>query len=401
MSTIVTRSGKGSPLTHVEMDANFSNLNTDKVESASAVITGGSINGTTIGGTTAAAGAFTTLSATTAIALSSGGTGKGTAPAAQANLLGYTSTATTGGTTTLTNASSFYQRFTGTLTETVVLPVTSTLQTGWSFRINNSSSGTLTVQSSGSNVVITVVAGATVYLTCIDITANGATGWRAGVTEIVTATGTGSMVLGNSPTIIGILNFTGSGASNALFHTTQTTGVMTIGGATGTGQIIFGRSTGSQQTDIQAGVTASGSTKTINFGTSGASGSITNIAIGSATAGATTTTTVNGAFNYGVNVVTVTSNAGTVPVSSKVNNFTNGSASAMTITMALAGAADGQLTIVRIYDAAGAAQTINWVNTENSTVSVPTTSNGSTTLPLTVGFMYNGLTSKWRCVASA
>jgi hypothetical protein len=30
MSTIVTRSGKGSPLTHVEVDANFNNLNTDK-----------------------------------------------------------------------------------------------------------------------------------------------------------------------------------------------------------------------------------------------------------------------------------------------------------------------------------------------------------------------------------
>jgi hypothetical protein len=30
MSTIVTRSGKGSPLTHVEVDANFTNLNIDK-----------------------------------------------------------------------------------------------------------------------------------------------------------------------------------------------------------------------------------------------------------------------------------------------------------------------------------------------------------------------------------
>ena len=30
MSTIVTRSGKGSPLTHVEVDANFTNLHTDK-----------------------------------------------------------------------------------------------------------------------------------------------------------------------------------------------------------------------------------------------------------------------------------------------------------------------------------------------------------------------------------
>lgn len=32
MSTIVTRAGKGSPLTHNEVDANFVNLNTDKVE---------------------------------------------------------------------------------------------------------------------------------------------------------------------------------------------------------------------------------------------------------------------------------------------------------------------------------------------------------------------------------
>jgi hypothetical protein len=30
MSTIVTRAGKGSPLTHTEVDANFINLNTDK-----------------------------------------------------------------------------------------------------------------------------------------------------------------------------------------------------------------------------------------------------------------------------------------------------------------------------------------------------------------------------------
>ena len=32
MATIVTRAGKGSALTHNEMDANFTNLNTDKIE---------------------------------------------------------------------------------------------------------------------------------------------------------------------------------------------------------------------------------------------------------------------------------------------------------------------------------------------------------------------------------
>jgi hypothetical protein len=35
MATIVTRAGKGSELTHAEVDANFTNLNTDKVEAAS------------------------------------------------------------------------------------------------------------------------------------------------------------------------------------------------------------------------------------------------------------------------------------------------------------------------------------------------------------------------------
>jgi hypothetical protein len=34
MSTIVTRAGKGSPLTHTEVDNNFTNLNSDKLESS-------------------------------------------------------------------------------------------------------------------------------------------------------------------------------------------------------------------------------------------------------------------------------------------------------------------------------------------------------------------------------
>ena len=34
MATIVTRAGKGSPLTHNEVDANFNNLNNDKAETS-------------------------------------------------------------------------------------------------------------------------------------------------------------------------------------------------------------------------------------------------------------------------------------------------------------------------------------------------------------------------------
>ena len=101
------------------------------------------------------------------------------------------------------------------------------------------------------------------------------------------------------------------------------------------------------------------------------------------------------------NTVTVTSNAGTCSASYKLNYFTNSSAATMTITLSTSGAVDGQLMRVVIYDFSAAAQTINWTNTENSTVSVPTTSNGSTTSPKIVGFHYNASTSKWRCIAVA
>lgn len=44
MSTITTRAGKGSPLTNTELDANFTNLNTDKLE-LGGTYSGGTANG--------------------------------------------------------------------------------------------------------------------------------------------------------------------------------------------------------------------------------------------------------------------------------------------------------------------------------------------------------------------
>jgi hypothetical protein len=79
---------------------------------------------------------------------------------------------------------------------------------------------------------------------------------------------------------------------NINLGTSGTTGTTIIGGTTTTSILTLGRSTVSQTTNIQAGVTASGSTKTMNIGTSGAAGSTTNIAIGSTTG--TSTTTFNG-----------------------------------------------------------------------------------------------------------
>jgi hypothetical protein len=73
MSTIVTRAGKGSPLTHAEVDANFTNLNTDKLETSTAASTYAPLANPTLTGTpvapTAAANTNTTQLATTAFVI--------------------------------------------------------------------------------------------------------------------------------------------------------------------------------------------------------------------------------------------------------------------------------------------------------------------------------------------
>jgi hypothetical protein len=131
-----------------------------------------------------------------------GGTGASTAPEASANLFGFTTTATSGTTVVLTNTSSVYQRFTGSTAQTITLPVVSTLKTGWTFHIaNNNTSGNLTVNSSGNNLVVTIVPGTSAMITCVGTTLTTAASWEWGITDFETYTGTGSVVMGTSPTI--------------------------------------------------------------------------------------------------------------------------------------------------------------------------------------------------------
>ena len=77
MSTIVTRAGKGSALTHNEVDANFVNLNTDKIQSGNTVSSLIILSATISGGT---------ITGITDIAVADGGTGASTVAGAQANL---------------------------------------------------------------------------------------------------------------------------------------------------------------------------------------------------------------------------------------------------------------------------------------------------------------------------
>lgn len=92
---------------------------------------------------------------------------------------GYTTTATAASTTTLTVGSTYLQYFTGSTTETVVMPVTSTLVAGQQWFFVNNSSGVVTVQSSGANTIQAMAANSTLLLTCISTSGTSATSWDA------------------------------------------------------------------------------------------------------------------------------------------------------------------------------------------------------------------------------
>lgn len=116
-------------------------------------------------------------------------------------IAGYTTTATAAGTTVLTAASTTTQFFTGVTTQTITLPVTSTMVLGEVFSIHNNSTGALTVNSSGGNLVVTIPAGNTWQITCILTSGTTAASWDADFTGTTTITGTGANVLATSPTL--------------------------------------------------------------------------------------------------------------------------------------------------------------------------------------------------------
>lgn len=103
---------------------------------------------------------------------------------------GSVSVATAAGTTTLTVASKGTQVFTGVTTQTVVLPVVTTLpQIGFGYHIINDSTGALTVNSSGANLVQTIPAGGRALITCILLTGTSAASWASTFTNAATSAG--------------------------------------------------------------------------------------------------------------------------------------------------------------------------------------------------------------------
>jgi hypothetical protein len=98
---------------------------------------------------------------------------------ANAFIPSFTTTATAAGTTTLTVSSSQTQIFTGSLAQTVLLPTTG-VAAGQAYTIISSSSGAVTVQSSGGNTVATINSNVTtITFTALQATPTTAAHWMA------------------------------------------------------------------------------------------------------------------------------------------------------------------------------------------------------------------------------
>lgn len=111
---------------------------------------------------------------------------------------GYTSTATSGGTTSLTITSNNQQYFTGTLSHTVQLPDVTGLAQGLGYQITNNSTGVITVNSSGSNEVAVLPRNAIIRVTCISTTGSGASSWNV---EYLAASAVATLSGSRAPTI--------------------------------------------------------------------------------------------------------------------------------------------------------------------------------------------------------
>ena len=109
---------------------------------------------------------------------------------------GYTSTPTNSGTLTLTINSNKRQFFTGTSAHTCVMPVASTLRVGQTYVITNVSTQSITINSSGANLILTLPTLMSATITCILASGTTAASWNSLVYNNSTSGGSGLSATG-------------------------------------------------------------------------------------------------------------------------------------------------------------------------------------------------------------
>lgn len=136
----------------------------------------------------------------------------------------YTTTVTANQTTTLVVGSTYQQYFTGSTTNQIVqLPVASTLVLGQQFNIVNNSSVSITVNSSGGNLVQTIATVSSAIVTCIKVSGTDQTSWSV---AYITAGGTG--------TVTNVAWTTSQGVSASIANASTTPNItVTLGALTG------------------------------------------------------------------------------------------------------------------------------------------------------------------------
>lgn len=152
---------------------------------------------------------------------------------------GYTTTVTVSGvtSTTLTVASTFYQYFTGTNQQLVVLPVASTLVLGQSFYIANLSTSNITIQTSSATSLLFLSPNTSALVTCILTSGTGIGSWNYtynGLKTSVASTSAASLTVNTQ------LILSGSNNTTMTLPTTSATLARTDAGQTFTGTNAFG-----------------------------------------------------------------------------------------------------------------------------------------------------------------
>ena len=287
-------------------------------------------------------------------------------------LAGYTAIVSAGGTTVLTVASTYYQRLSGTLTQTFQLPDATTLPNGTAFVFDNDSTGVLTVTDNASATVDTIPAGALDYIFLED---NSTSAGSWGMYSFIPATydfGTSIASFGNAAITnatwngnaissgyggTGLTTFTA--ANYALYSTSAsalTAGTLPVAaGGTGltstpsNGTLDIGNGTGFTRTTLTgtasqvtvtngAGAITLSLPSTINVNTSGSAGSVTNVlTLNNGGAGAASGTTYNGSTAQTISYNTI----GASPLAGSTSLTTLGTVTAGTWNASVIGATYG------------------------------------------------------------